>query len=693
MMGRSSVLRVAQQPGNLREWGGSPSGNSVQMAGKMQEIGGRSRLTLLGGFTLAGPGDVHCPIPSAKGRALLCILALSPGGFSSHETIAGLLWSDRSDDHARDSLKHALADLRTRFDRAGIPHLEATRSGITLDLSQVGTDIAELEQAAPDGSAGLSRMIELHRGELLAGSNVRDPAFEDWLRFERQRLQTVVETRLERFIADAGSGGDVQTQVAAAQRLLQIDPLRESAARALMEHHARVGEQSAALRVFNALCRAMQSELGAEPTKSTYDLARAIREGAILPVAADGPKAGILPLPRLPSIAVLPFRNLGGNADQDYFADGIAEDIVALLSRYRWFFVIARNSSFAFRERRSSEKEIGRELGVRYILDGSVRRAGGRVRLTAELIDSEHGVVIWSERYDRDIADLLVLQDELARHVVGAIEPEILRGEGTRAVSGSGFNLDAYDCHMRGVWHHNRQDRPEDFDESIRWQRKAIALDPQLARAHMILARSLYARSLHGFSPNLEADRRDLVDAAQRAVSLEPHDAYAHYAMSIAHLMELRPAEAVEEAMQAVELAPNFALAQNALGWSRIFAGNPADAIGPVDLALRLSPRDPVRYFFQCASALARFHLGERDASVQIARQAVAAKPRFFSMLVLMAGLARCGLDSEAESLAERARQIAPKDTGNYWKRLFPYASEDHRAEITDALAGLGIRL
>jgi TolB-like protein/DNA-binding SARP family transcriptional activator len=661
------------------------------MAGKMQEYEGHSRLALLGGCVLTGPDRAECPIPSAKGRALLCILALSPDGSSSHEAIASLLWSDRQDAQARDSLKHALADLRARFDAAGIPQLEATRSGIRLDLARVRTDIADLEQEIRSGPSGLSGVLDLYRGEVLAGSNVRDPAFEDWLRIERQRLRNLVEETLDKLIAEAGRRGDTQMMFAAARRLLDLDPLRESAARTLMEHHARIGKQAAALRVFNELCRAMKAELGAEPTRSTFELARAIRDGAILTVTSDGLKAESLQVPRLPSIAVLPFRNLSGNADEDYFADGVAEDIVALLSRYRWFFVIARNSSFAFRERRSSETEIGRELGVRYILDGSVRRAGGRVRLTAELIDAEQGVVIWSERYDRDISDLLALQDELARHVVGAIEPEILRGESTRAISTSGFNLDAYDCHMRGVWHHNRQDRPQDFDESIRWQRKAIALDPQLARAHMILSRSLYARSLHGFSTDLEADRRDLVDAANRAVALEPHDAYAHYAMSIAHLMDLRPVAAVEEAMRAVELSPNFALAQNALGWSRIFAGNPQDAIGPVDLALRLSPRDPVRYFFQCASALAHFHMGAHETCVQIARQAVSAKPRYFSMLVLLAGLVRLDLIPDAESLAEKAKQIAPKDPATYWKLLFPYASREHRAEISAALQGLGI--
>lgn len=655
----------------------------------MQENAAHARLVLLGGFALTGPGPADCPVPSAKGRALLGILALAPDGWSSHETIASLLWSDRQEAQARDSLKHALADLRSRFETAGIPQLDVTRSGIRLDPARISTDVAELEQEARRPAPDPSRLADLYRGDLLAGSPVRDPAFEDWLRLERHRLRTLVETALDRLTRD----GDARTQVAAARNLLALDPLHENAARRLMQHHAESGEQAAALRIFNDLCRATRAELGTDPSQATFDLARAIRDGAILPSTSDRPRADGLQLPRLPSIAVLPFRNLGGNADEDYFADGVAEDIVTLLSRYRWFFVIARNSSFAFRERRSSDRDIGRELGVRYLLDGSVRRAGGRVRLTAELIDAEKGVVIWSDRYDRDISDLLALQDELARHVVGAIEPEILRGESARAVSTTGFNLDAYDCHMRGVWHHNRQDRPEDFDESIRWQRKAIALDPRLARAYMILARSLYARSLHGFSPDLDADRRDLGEAARQAVTLEPHDAYAHYAMSIAHLMDLRPAAAVDEAMQAVELSPNFALAQNALGWARIFAGTPAEAVAPVELALRLSPRDPVRYFFQCALALAHFHMGAHETCVQIARQAVAAKPRYFSMLVLLAGLQRLNLSSDAEALATKSHQIAPRDPATYWRLLFPYASADQRAEITTALLPFGLSL
>ncbi len=652
------------------------------------------RLALLGGFRLVDHGGTECPIPSAKARALLAILALSPGGTSSHETLLALLWSDRGEGQARDSLKHALADLKARLAAAGIPGLEIQRHSISLDPAQIGSDVGDFLTSATGDPTGSERALALYTGDLLEGAVIRDPAFEDWLRFQRQRLCDLAERAATRIIKDSAARGDDDRSHAAALHLARLDPLNEEAARAIMRHHARRGERALALRVYDALTRQLASDLQTAPDTSTTDLARQIRDRVLPP--ADGPSpsnpAGLaLALPALPSIAVLPFLNLGEAGDQDYFADGIAEDIIALLSHYRWFFVISRNSSFAFRDRSVGLAGIARELGVRYILDGSIRRLGGHIRLTAELIEAGTGIAIWSDRYERDLADLLMLQDELARQVVGAIEPEILRGESLRAQGKGALNLDAYDLHMRGVWHHNRQDQPGDFDISIRLQRQAVALDPGLARAWIILSRSLYARALHGFSLDLDADRRDLTEAATRAVSLEGNDAYAHYAMCIAHLMENEPHAAVIEAERAVELAPSFALAQNALGWSRVFVGNSSQAIEPINRAIRLSPRDPVSYFFHCALALAHFHLGNDEACVSLAHRAVSAKPRYFSMLVLLAGLGRLGRLSEAPALVSRARQVEPRDRETYWQRMFPYAAPADRAKVEAALASAGL--
>jgi TolB-like protein len=650
-----------------------------------------SRLALLGGFGLTDETGQACPIPSAKARALLAILALSPDQTATHATLLGLLWSDRAEAQARDSLKHALADLKARLAVAGIVGLDIQRHGIRLDPALVETDVNAFLVAARDDDPGLDRALTLYAGDLLEGASVRDSAFDDWLGFERRRLRDLAESAAARLIETSRANGDESRAFAAAQRLAHLDPLREDAARAIMRHHALNGERAAALRVYDTLARRLAADLQTTPDPSTSDLARQIRDRATLTANSPRPETPALVLPALPSIAVLPFRNLGGSEDQDYFADGVAEDIIALLSHYRWFFVISRNSSFAFRDRTVGLGHIAKELGVRYILDGSVRRVDNRIRLTAELIEAATGVAIWSDRYERDLADLLALQDELARQVVGAIEPEILRGESNRAHVKGALNLDAYDFHMRGVWHHNRQDQPDDFDQSIRLQRKAVGLDPGLARAWMILSRSLYARALHGFSSDLEADRRDLLQAATRAVSLEGHDAYAHYAMCIAHLMDNQPSAAVIEAERAVELAPSFALAQNALGWSRIFTGAYSDALEPINLAIRLSPRDPVIYFFHCALALAHFHLQDDETCAQLASRAVSAKPRYFSMLVLLAALGRIGRAAEARALVARAKTVEPKDSQTYWLHMFPYADPLSRAEIEAALATAGL--
>src|SRR5215468_3320458 len=220
-------------------------------------------------------------------------------------------------------------------------------------------------------------------------------------------------------------------------------------------------------------------------------------------------------LPDKPSIAVLPFVNLSGDHEQEYFVDGISEDIITALSHYRWFFVIARNSTFAYKGRPGVDvKQVARELGVRYVLEGSVRKVGSRIRATAQLIDAESGNHLWAERFDRDLADILALQDEITRSVVGAIEPEMLLFEGGRAARKSAASLDAFDCCMRGLWHFH-QYTAEDNAQAEPWLRRSIELDPKLAQAHMALARTLTNRIWSGWSRDI---RRDL-SAAREAVT------------------------------------------------------------------------------------------------------------------------------------------------------------------------------
>jgi TolB-like protein/class 3 adenylate cyclase/Flp pilus assembly protein TadD len=408
------------------------------------------------------------------------------------------------------------------------------------------------------------------------------------------------------------------------------------------------------------------------------------------PVAA-GALGGPLALPDKPSIAVLPFVNMSDDAEQEYFADGLTEDIITALSHYRWFFVIARNSSFAYKGRSADVKQIARELGVRYVLEGSVRKAGGRVRVTGQLIDAETGAHLWAERFDRDLADIFAIQDELTQHVVGAIEPEILMGEGRRIARRPTENLDAYECHMRGMWFHNPQMTEQQFSEAIHWQRRAIELDPGYARAHMSLALSLYARFFFGHIADFEQDGAEIEAAAARAINLDDRDAYSHYAVFTAHMFAGRPVAALAEAQRAIDLNPNFAIGHMALGWSRVLSGLFAEALDPLHTALRLSPHDPLAYLFLNWIALAQYHLGNYEEASHHAGRAAGLRRVRPILVVLLACHGQLGQTEEAQAILP---EVASQDGGylrRYIPAIYPYANPRHRAHLYDGLRMAGL--
>jgi adenylate cyclase len=285
---------------------------------------------------------------------------------------------------------------------------------------------------------------------------------------------------------------------------------------------------------------------------------------------SDPPEAPSMP--NKPSIVVLPFTNMGNDAEQEYFADGITEDIITALSKSRWLFVIARNTSFVYKGKPVDIKKIGREMGVRYVLEGSVRKAGNRMRITAQLIEVVSGTHLWAERYDRDIADAFAVQDEITESVVGAIEPELLQVERQRAARKSPENMDAWDHYLRGMWRFY-QFSLDDQARAERLMRRAIDLDSSLSLGHMGLARVLTAKILFGWSANLEADLQGAYTAARRAVELDDKDPYGHYILAWDCLFMRKHEDALAEAQKAIDLAPNFALAFFVLGVVRVFFG------------------------------------------------------------------------------------------------------------------------
>jgi TolB-like protein len=337
--------------------------------------------------------------------------------------------------------------------------------------------------------------------------------------------------------------------------------------------------------------------------------------------AADHP-----PLPHKPSIAVLPFVNLGGDAEQEYFADGITEDIITALAHFRWFFVIARNSSFAYRGRSIDVKQVARELGVRYVLEGSVRRSADRVRISTQLIDANAGTQIWGDRYDRELADIFAVQDEITEQVVGAVEPELLKAEGGRAVARASGSLSVWDLIRQGTWHFHQLSEPTHL-RALELFKEATRIAPDLPEAQMWVSRAATGVAAYGWCRDPDAVLRESLAAALAAVRRDEKDAYSHFALAMTHVFLGNLLEAVRAAEKAVELGPSFALAHVGLGMALLYSGKPEEALEPMASGLRLNPFDPQNSHWFRIQALALYFANQKERALASAQRALKARP------------------------------------------------------------------
>jgi adenylate cyclase len=405
---------------------------------------------------------------------------------------------------------------------------------------------------------------------------------------------------------------------------------------------------------------------------------------------ATGVLGGALALPDKPSVAVFPFSNMSGDPEQEYFADGITEDIITALSHHRWFFVIARNSTSVYKGRAVDVKQVARELGVRYILEGSVRRAGQRVRITGQLIEAETGNHLWAERFDRDMVDIFAIQDEITQSVVGAIEPEMLLIEGKRAFRKSVGNLDAFDCCMRAMWHFS-QVTPEDHEHAVALLRQAITLDPNLPQAHMALARTLNSRIWYGWSSDITKDASETYAAAARSISLDDRDPYNHYAFCWASLLRPMHAQALAEAQRSIDLNPNFALGFLALGLVRVYIGHFREALDALLRSLRLNPNDPQAGNFLSFVALAHYHQENYEEAVHYGELAVRGRRSYIVLRALLASLGQLGRIEEAQPLLDEFISRQPRDPQRQFEVTTPYLDLRYREHLADGLRRAGV--
>ena len=373
----------------------------------------------------------------------------------------------------------------------------------------------------------------------------------------------------------------------------------------------------------------------------------------------DASAAAVLRLPDKPSIAVLPFQNMSGDPEQEYFADGLVEDITTGLSRFKWLFVIARNSTFAYKGRAIDIKQIGRELGVRYVLEGSVRKAAGRVRITAQLIETEERTHIWAERYDRAIDDIFALQDEITTSTVAAIEPSLRQAEIERAKRKRPENLDAYDLVLRATPFANTG-MPDGALQAMPLLERALAIDPNYALAHGQIAycqEVLYLRA-----GRKEENRLAGIRHGHAAITLGPDDATALTLGGIAiGLVEHNRPLSLEAFEAALALSPSAA---SAYLWGSLILGwgaNAERAIEWGERGIRLSPFDPWVTAAYHGICLGHFMRGRYEEAATAVRAAIRSKPGFsISHFLLAAPLAKLGRTDEAKSAAERGLELQP---------------------------------
>ncbi len=398
-----------------------------------------------------------------------------------------------------------------------------------------------------------------------------------------------------------------------------------------------------------------------------------------------------LPLPDKPSIAVLPFTNMSGDPEQEYFSDGITEDIITELSKFRTLFVIARNSSFAFKGEALDVKQISSKLGVRYVVEGSVRRAGNRVRITAQLIDAAEDKHIWAQRYDRDLEDIFAVQDEVTFAIVTAIEPQLAISERKRALRKPPESLDAWESYQRGLWH-TFQYKPEDRDTTLGFFHRAIELDPTFASAYAGLGYALYVYIILGASPDRQNDLGRAFEASQTAVRLDEHDPFAWVALTRGPLLRGEHDAAIVAADTAISLNPNFALAHFGRAHALWHSGRPSEAIESHDEAMRLSPHDPMMWAYIANKAIALVMLGKFEEAVALSRRSQQqANSAIFSHLAEISALGHLGRSEDACDAIKRAQEKKPDVSIAYVDEALPITDPHCRETFHEGLRKAGL--
>jgi TolB-like protein/predicted Zn-dependent protease len=656
-------------------------------------------LKLLGQMECSLPSGAPLSLSTRKADVLLAYLAVTPGLRHPRERLTNLLWSNRHEEQARNSLRQCLSAIKKSLGETSDSVLEIERSTITLNSASIKVDALEFDQLARASDfESLSRAAEIYQGEFLEGITIRDAVCQDWLDSERARFQRQLVEVLTRLSQALIESKEIDRAIETAERLVYQDPLIEEGWRLLMRAYHEKGNRNHALKAYQRCSDILSLELGVEPEAATSELREDIAGGkrpVSRPAVLSAPVTSDAIDNSEHSIAVLPFDNLSGDPEQEYFSDGITDSILLNLSLFPGLHVKSRNSSFAFKQQIKSLGEISKELEVDYIVEGSIRKSSERIRITAQLIEAASGNQIWGNRYDAELADLFDLEEDLSRTIAATVTGQIDSDLQRIAIAKNAAQQESYDLLLSGRYHVLRFNGPDTLI-GIDKLNQCLKQDPNNVHAHALLYTGHCMNWLERWVEDYEPSFELAGEHVRRAFSLAPEIGivlvcYAEYLIfcrefekSMAHLDK------------ALTINPNDADALATRAFCLVAQGQYESALKVAEIGCRLDPYHP---WCDWSLAEAQFFVGRyEDAlhTIAISKNA----PGFIRILTVAASIKLGKMDQARQALQEylnyaRNSMFAIPRTRDEWVTYTannsPYQDRSINEDLIDYLFQAGL--
>ncbi|MGR3290403.1 MAG: BTAD domain-containing putative transcriptional regulator [Paracoccaceae bacterium] len=654
---------------------------------------------LFGGFRALLDNGRPLRALGRKSECLICLLALSDGLEITREKAAGIIWSDRGEDQARASLRQELSQLRRII---GADAINATKRSIRLVPEHLSVDVLKFrEHAVVDTTKTLELAAALYTGPLMAGHDPKSEGFEDWVETERRTLENEALGTTIRLAQHHMNAGNTEQAIKWAEHAIRIDPLREVSHRLVIEALAASGDRTAALAKSAEFAALLHSELGVNPTDAMQALNRSLVSGdSVALTQPASAKAPASPLGGLfkgrAAVAVMPFRCLSAAKGDEYFADGITEDVVNGLAVWRWFPVIGRYTSGHASGDVPTVESVARKSGARYVIGGSVRRSGPRYRVTTELSDAGTGQQLWSQQFDGSAEDIFEIQDRISDEIARRVEPEIRRAESKRLYRKKPSELNIWEIlHKARVTkfkNGHTYGSPDDNDLAMTMFRGALARDPSSSDAVSGIATCHWHSALNSWSNDPEKSAEAAIRRAKEAVALDSSNYTALGTVAIVQLFGQHDVPTSEiTARKSLDMNPSDILIRHYLVCSLEFAGKFDEAVEQCKYLMALDPQAPSMSVLKGDLSTCLLLGGNAREAVEYSRKSMEADPKYSrGRQRLIAALVAAGDMKDARHEYAILKKAMPSFNLDYVKRTYPFVHDEHLQAYSKYFAAVG---